>query len=142
MKIHLVTIGQPKLSFAKEGWKEYWKRLQHYHQMKVTHIQDKNNDAQHLLAAAGKAYKVALCIEARQFSSTQLATFLNQRALEGKEVCFLIGGPEGLPPEVIDNSDFCWSLGELTFPHDVAMVLTLEALYRASTINSGQPYHK
>jgi len=142
MKLHIITIGKPRLSFAKEGWSEYWQRLEHYHQMRVTHIADKHNDAEHLLAATGKAYKVALVIDAKEFSSPRLATFLNQRALEGREVCFLIGGPEGLPQDVIDQADYCWSLGSLTFPHDVAMVLVLEALYRASTINSGQPYHK
>lgn len=142
MKLHIITVGQPRLSFAKQGWEEYWKRLKHYHQMRVTHIPDKHNDDEHILAATGKSYKVAMVIEAKQFTSPQLATFLNQRALEGKEVCFIIGGPDGLPPEVIKNADYCWSLADLTFPHDVAMVLLLETLYRASTINSGQPYHK
>jgi 23S rRNA (pseudouridine1915-N3)-methyltransferase len=54
----------------------------------------------------------------------------------------MIGGPEGLPAVVIEQLDYQWSLSKLTFPHDLAMVVTLEALYRASTIAAGSPYHK
>ncbi len=142
MKLHIITVGQPKLDYAKRGWAEYWQRLGHYHQLRATHIADKQNDAEHLLAAAGSSYKVALVIEGKALSSRQLAQFLEQRALDAREVCFIIGGPDGLPPTVIAAADFQWSLSELTLPHDLAMVVLLETLYRASTINAGQPYHR
>ena len=142
MKIHVITIGEPKLSYAKLGWQEYRDRLKHYHQLRTTHVADKHNDAAHILEAAGSSYKVALVIEGKQFSSSDLAAFLEKRALAGREVSFIIGGPDGLPPEVIEKSDYQWSFGKLTLPHDLAMVTLLEALYRASTINSGQPYHR
>lgn len=142
MKLHVITIGQPKLAYAKEGWDEYWNRLKHYHQLRVTHIPDKQNDAGHILAAAGSAYKIALAIPGREFSSPQLAEWLDKRAQDGREISFIIGGPDGLPAEVLAAADLQWSLGELTFPHDLAMVMLLEALYRASTINSRQPYHR
>lgn len=142
MKLHIITIGQPKLDYAKQGWKEYWQRLKHYHGLRVTHIADKHNDAEHILEAAGSSYKVALEIEGQQFSSHELAVFLEKRALDGREVSFIIGGPDGLPDEVRAAADFQWSFGKLTLPHDLAMVTLLETLYRASTINSGQPYHR
>jgi len=142
MKLHLITVGKPKLTYAAMGWTEYWQRLQHYHQLRVTHIPDKQNDAAHLLATMGTAYKIALVINGTQLSSPELAQFLDKQALQAREVCLIIGGPEGLPAEVIDQSDFCWSLSTLTFPHDLAMVILLEALNRASTINAHQPYHK
>lgn len=142
MKLHVITVGQPKLGYAQDGWKEYWNRLKHYHQLRVSHIADKNNDNDHILAAAGKSYKVALVIEGQQLSSPELSQFLDKRALEGTEVSFIIGGPDGLPQEVVEKSDFQWSLGKLTLPHDLAMVTLLESLYRASTISAGQPYHR
>lgn len=142
MKIHVVTVGQPKLEYARSGWNEYWRRLKHYHDIKVTHIADKHNDAEHLLAAASNSFKVALEIEGKQMNSPELATFLEKRALEGPEISFVIGGPDGLPDQVRQAADFAWSLSRLTLPHDLAMVTLLEALYRASTINAGQPYHK
>lgn len=142
MKLHIITVGQPKLQYAQEGWAEYWKRLKHYHQLRVTHIPDKQNDAEHILAAAGNSYKVALVIEGEQQTSQQLAKFLDKRALEGREVSFIIGGPDGLPDKVIQAADLQWSFGQLTFPHDLAMVILLESLYRASTISTGHPYHR
>lgn len=143
MKLHLITVGEPKLAYAKTGWEEYLKRLKHYHSLKVTHIADKfAYDSDHLLAAAGTAYRVALVIDGKQFTSPELAAFLDKRALDSREICFIIGGPEGLPTEVIDQSDLQWGLSKLTFPHDLAMVVLLEALYRASTISAGIPYHK
>ncbi|HEX7633454.1 MAG TPA: 23S rRNA (pseudouridine(1915)-N(3))-methyltransferase RlmH [Candidatus Saccharimonadales bacterium] len=142
MKIHIITVGTPKLQYAKDGWQEYWQRLKHYHQIRVTHISDKHNDAEHILEAAGQSYKVGLVIDGVQFSSPELAKFLDKHAQGGREVTFIIGGPEGLPEEVIEKVNFEWSLSHLTFPHDLAMVVLLETLYRASTISAGQPYHK
>jgi len=143
MKLHIVTIGEPKLSYAKEGWSEYLKRLQRYHQVRVTHLSDKwAYDTSHIMLTAGNAFTVGLVIEGRAFSSPDLATFLEKRALEGREVCFIIGGPEGLPMDVRQQMDLQWSFSPLTFPHDLAMVILAEALYRASTIVAGHPYHK
>jgi 23S rRNA (pseudouridine1915-N3)-methyltransferase len=143
MTLHIITVGGPKLTYAKQGWEEYWKRLQHYHQVRVTRAADKKAyESAYLLQAAGNAYKIALVIQAEQLSSPDLASMLEKRALEGRELCFMVGGPEGLPQAVIDQADFAWSLSKLTLPHDLAMVVLLEALYRASTISAGQPYHK
>lgn len=142
MKLHIITVGTPKLDYAKRGWAEYFDRLKHYHQVQVTHIADKHNNAEHILAATHKSYLVALVIEGKQFSSPELSRFLEARALEGREVSFVIGGPDGLPPAVIQSAHHKWSLSNLTFPHDLAMVMLLESLYRASTISAGHPYHR
>ena len=142
MKLHIITVGTPKLAYAKLGWNEYLQRLAHFHAVRVTQIADKHNDADHILAAGAKTTLVALVIEGTQFSSPQLANFLEKRALESREVSFIVGGPDGLPTQVIAQATYTWSLSNLTFPHDLAMVVLLETLYRASTINSGQPYHK
>ncbi len=142
MKIHIVTVGQPKLAYAKAGWDEYLKRLQHMHSVRVTHIADKQNDSAHLLQAAGSAHLVALIIDGPQLTSPELAAFLEKRAQAGQELCFMIGGPEGLPADVINRAQTTLSFSKLTFPHDLAMVILLETLYRASTISAGHPYHK
>ena len=141
MKLHLITIGQPKLGYAKLGFQEYMTRLSHHHQVRVTHIADKHNDAAHILAAAADSYKVGLVIEGRQLSSPDLADFLEKRALESREVCFIIGSADGLPAGVIEKLDYAWSLSKLTLPHDLAMVVVAETLYRATSITAGQPYH-
>jgi len=143
MKLHLITIGEPKLAYARQGWAEYTKRLGRYHSVRVTHLADKYAaDSAAMLRAAGNAYKVALVIDGAQLSSEQLAQFLEQRAVEARELCFFIGGPEGLPQDVIGECEYRWSFSTLTFPHDLAMVVLAESLYRASTIAVGHPYHK
>ena len=143
MRLHIITVGQPKLAYAKLGWEEYLTRLRRMHQAQVTHVPDKHAyDAAYLLKTAGTAYKVALVIDGNQMNSPELAAFLEKRALDGRDICFLIGGPEGLPASVAEQADLSWSFSKLTFPHDLAMVILLEALYRASTISAGLPYHK
>lgn len=143
MRLHVVTIGKPKLEYAKHGWEEYFARLQRLHTVRVTHIADKYaDDPKHILGEIQGTVTVVLEINGVEYTSEKLAEFLRARELESREVSFIIGGPEGLPQAVRDTADYQWSLGRLTLPHDLAMVVTLEALYRASTINAGLPYHK
>ncbi len=143
MKLHIITVGEPKLAYAREGWQEYLKRLKRYHVLRTTHLANKRaDDVDAFLNAAGHSYKVALAIDGQQLSSAALAEFLQVRELDGKELSFIIGGPEGLPPQVIEQTDFQLSLSRLTFPHDLAMLILLETLYRASTIVTGHPYHR
>lgn len=142
MKIHIVTVGAPKLRYAKLGWDEYLARLKRLHEVRVTHVADKNNNAGHLAASAKGTTLVVMEITGQETSSEQLSEFLTKRALGAREVTFMIGGPEGLPQEVIDGAGYKLSLSKLTFPHDLAMVVLLEAIYRASMINAGIPYHK
>ncbi len=143
MKIQLVTIGKPKLHYAHLGWNEYMLRLIKFHTVDVIHLANKyENDSVKILAASADTYRVAMVIDGEQKTSRELAIFLKRRELAAKPISFLIGGPEGLPQAVIDAADYRLGLSKLTFPHDLAMVVMLEALYRASTINAGIPYHK
>jgi len=143
MKLHIVTVGKPKLAYATLGWDDYLHRLQRLHTVRVTQLHDKYaDDAAKFREVTAGSYVVALEIEGRDLHSPQLADFLRSRELEAREVSLVIGGPDGLPPEIRSQADFQWSLSRLTLPHDLAMVVTLEALFRASTINAGLPYHR
>jgi 23S rRNA (pseudouridine1915-N3)-methyltransferase len=57
-------------------------------------------------------------------------------------VNFMVGGPEGLAPEVRARADQRWSLSALTLPHPLVRILIGEQVYRAWTVLSGHPYHK
>ncbi len=143
MKLHIISIGEPKLQYARVGFQEYIKRLRRYHDVRITHLADKwANDSKRILQTAGNAYVTALVINGTQLSSEALSEFLTKRSLEGRELCLIIGGPDGLPETVICQADFQWSFSSLTFPHDLAMVVLVEALYRASTIAAQHPYHR
>lgn len=143
MKLHIITVGRPKFAYAQSGFELYCARIAQRHQLRVTHIADKSaGDSTKILATAGQSYKVALVIaDGASPDSHQLAKFLEDRELAATETCFIIGGPDGLPGEVIAACDFRWSLSPLTFPHDLAMLIVAEALYRALSIKNNLPYH-
>jgi 23S rRNA (pseudouridine1915-N3)-methyltransferase len=143
VKLHIVTIGKPKLAYARLGWEEYLGRLQRLHTVRLTQLADKYAyEATKISEVVQGTFVVVLEINGTQMNSENLAEFLVKRALDAREVSFIIGGPEGLPETVRAQADYQWSLGPLTLPHDLAMVVTLEALYRSSTITAGLPYHK
>lgn len=143
MKLHVITVGKPKLDYAALGWTDYLARLQRLHTVRVTQLADKfMDDAAKFREVTAGTYVVVLEIEGQNLHSQELADFLTKRELEAREVSFVIGGPDGLPQTVRDSADFQWSLSRLTLPHDLAMVVTLEALFRASTINAHLPYHR
>lgn len=143
MKLHIITIGRPKLAYAQMGWDEYLSRLQRLHTVRITQLSDKYaDDAAKIMEAAQGSYRVVLEIQGKLLSSEELAEFMKDRELEARELSFIIGGPNGLPQEVRQSANLQLSFGRLTLPHDLAMVTLLEALYRASTINAGLPYHR
>lgn len=143
MRLRVVTVGKPKLAYAKIGWDEYLGRIQKLHTVRITQLADKYaNNVPKILEAVSGSYVVALEISGIDLDSRALAKFLSDRELETREVSFLIGGPDGLPQEIRDRANYHWSLSRLTLPHDLAMVVTLEALFRASSIKAGLPYHR
>ncbi len=143
MKLHVVTVGKPKLAYATLGWDEYLGRLQRLHTVRITQLADKYaSDTAKFKEVTAGTYCVAMEITGDILDSHQLADFMKRRELEAREVSIVIGGPDGLPQEIRDAADYQWSLSRLTLPHDLAMVVTLEALFRASTLNAGLPYHR
>ena len=143
MKINIITVGEPKLSFVKEGFSEYIKRLEGYHKVQVTHIKENNQSEKKTLDTLGNVYAIVLDEKGKEFSSSALAEFLEKKALEGiGEMTFVIGGPDGHTEAIKERADLLLSLSKLTFPHDMAMLVLTEALYRASSITAGHPYHR
>ncbi len=66
-----------------------------------------------------------------------------QRFLEqGRPLALVVGGANGLSPEVLMRADHVWSLSRLTFPHELVPLLVAEQLYRAHSILHAHPYHK
>jgi 23S rRNA (pseudouridine1915-N3)-methyltransferase len=58
------------------------------------------------------------------------------------ELIFIIGGADGLAPEVLARADAKLSFGKMVWPHMLARVMLTEQLYRAASILSGGPYHR
>jgi len=77
-----------------------------------------------------------------QVSTRELAAWLGQRMLDGADLAFVIGGPDGLAPAVLARSRYTLGLSRLTLPHALARVLLTEQLYRAHSILRHHPYHR
>ena len=63
-------------------------------------------------------------------------------AQDGRDLCFVIGGPDGLGPEILEKASLRWSLSGLTLPHAMVRVILAEALYRAHSVLHNHPYHR
>ena len=85
-----------------------------------------------------RSHLVLLASDGREFDSVELSRWLEERRQEGRDLCFVIGGPRGLD---LDRCDTRLSLGRLTLPHQLARVVLIEQLYRAHKILAGEPYH-
>ena len=84
-----------------------------------------------------RALTVLLASDGRELTSEQFSEWLEERRRDGRDVCFVVGGPKGLELE----ADVRLSLGPMTLPHQLARVVLLEQLYRAHKILAREPYH-
>lgn len=145
MRLHLITVGAPKLAYARAGWQEYTARLGRYHKLTITHLSGStpHKEGEATLKAAGRAPIIALDPRGAAWTSEQVAAYIERQGVQGTgELAFCIGGPDGHSDELRAQARALWSLSNLTLPHDLAMVVMSEALYRAATISAGEPYHR
>ena len=100
-------------------------------------------ESQRLLTAVRKDdYVVALDERGSEMTTRELSAWLASRMQDGRDLAFLIGGPDGLAPEVLARADLRWSLSRLTFPHALVRVVLAEQLYRAHGVLANHPYHR
>ena len=103
----------------------------------------KRREGEALLAALPQAaFVIALDLGGAEPDSVALAKSLDRWLEQGRPVCFLIGGAEGLDAPVIARADHVLSLGRMTWPHFLARAMLAEQIYRARSIAQGHPYHR
>ncbi len=96
-----------------------------------------------ILAKLNSAEQVVLLDErGKEFDSKGLASRMSDWQSDGRDLCFVIGGPDGVSDSVRRRADVSWSLSKLTLPHGLARVLFAEQLYRAHSLRTGHPYHR
>lgn len=133
--------GKNKESYFSEASAEYAKRIGGYAKLKIAETGE--SDGEILAAVPHGAYVIALCVDAEQLSSEELAEKLDRLGTSGRSsVCFIIGGSDGFGREVENAADLRLSFSKLTFPHRLMRVILLEQIYRALNINAGGKYHK
>ena len=87
-------------------------------------------------------YVVALDVSGKSLSTEQLAKWLAERLGDGRDVLFLVGGPDGLAPECLQRANLRLSLSAFTLPHALVRVVLAEQIYRAQSVLKGHPYHR
>lgn len=155
LKITVITLGNKMPDWVTQGSNDYAKRFNDGIQLKVVEIplisRGKSSDLSRIMekesalmkaAIPSGARVIALEIEGKSFSSEELALKITQLQQTSSHLCFLIGGPEGLSPDVLQLAQDKWSLSKLTLPHPLVRILLLETLYRAWSIINNHPYHK
>lgn len=119
---------------------DFERRASRYWSLEVAEVKD---DSRMLQRIPPGVEIVALTRDGKAWSSSQLAAYLNDLAVQGKAgAAFLIGGALGLSPEIISRANKTMSMSNMTFTHELARLLFTEQLYRAGTIVRGEPYHK
>ena len=91
---------------------------------------------------SGTDHVIALDERGRSWSTQTLAEKMESWRADGRDLAFLVGGPDGLAPACRAQAEQQWSLSPLTLPHPLVRVLLVEQLYRAWTITQNHPYHR
>lgn len=152
MHIDIVAVGKLR-SFYRTAADEYIRRLRRYIRLHEHEVREAGKAPNPAAQRAEEATRlgsyirsdsaiIALTREGSSWSSRELANQLDRRLISSRPVSLIIGGSHGLDPSFLARSDARWSLGPLTFPHELARVIVLEQLYRAFTMLRGLPYHK
>ena len=155
MKLKLLAVGTRMPSWVESGCTEYGKRMPPELRIETIEIalgaRGKNQPAskaiekesQALLKVIGdQDFVVALDVLGRSMSTEKLAENLADWQMNGRDICLLIGGPDGLSSECLSRANMRWSLSDLTMPHPLVRIVLMEQLYRAWTINANHPYHR
>ena len=99
-------------------------------------------EAKRILEIAGKDYLIALDERGQEVTTLQLADRMKQWLGNGRDVSLIVGGADGLHPNLKSSADWLWSLSKLTLPHGMVRVVLAEQLYRAWSVINHHPYHR
>jgi len=155
MQLLVAAVGQRMPGWVNEAWTEYSRRMPPSLSISLRQIslakRGKNADTKRLTiteskslyeAMPARARVIALDVQGQTWSTEKLAANLEDWMGDARDVGFMIGGPNGIAPEILQKADTRWSLGPLTLPHPLVRVVLVEQLYRAWTITQNHPYHR
>jgi len=155
MKIQFWSIGKNNEAYIKAGVEEFTHRISKYYKIEwniipvpknagmMSEMDLKKKEGEMILGFLNKEdYLVALDENGKQFTSEELADFIQKRGNEStKTLVFLIGGAFGLDEAILKRANFKWSLSRLVFPHQLVRLILAEQVYRACSILRNEKYH-
>ena len=139
MKIKILAVGKLKEKAYQSRIFEYIKWINRDLPAELIFLKDNDKVNKKLLAHINpKEHTICLSEEGEKRSSKEFSKLLFNKALD---YTFIIGGPDGLPKYIKEKANQIFSLSELTFPHEMALLIVAEQLYRAVSIEKGSKYH-
>jgi 23S rRNA (pseudouridine1915-N3)-methyltransferase len=154
MKLLVVAVGQRQPGWADAAWADFAKRFPPEMRLDLKAVKAEPRSgktaAQCMAAEAARidaacpkgARRVLLDERGSRLTTAQLADRVGFWRGDGRDVAFLIGGPDGLDPALKSGADESLRLSDLTLPHAFVRVLLAEGLYRAWSVLEGHPYHR
>jgi 23S rRNA (pseudouridine1915-N3)-methyltransferase len=153
MRVRILAIGTRMPAWVTTACEEYTRRLKSSMPVEIEELpvsrfgandraRGKTDEEKRLLERAGDDYLVALDEHGKSLTTHDLAQWLSQRQQDGRNLSFVIGGPDGLGAGLLKKASLRWSLSGLTFPHAMVRVILTEALYRAHSVLHNHPYHR
>ncbi len=155
MKIKILAVGKIKEKWYAEALAEYVKRLDRFAAVEIFEADEGDvrdtgeasvnaalkKEAEQILPRL-QGYTVALDIDGRQMSSTEIASLIHREKMNNSVFPFVVGGSHGLHRSVKDAARLRLSFGKITLPHTLCRVVLAEQVYRAFMINANSVYHK
>ncbi len=151
----VVAVGQRVPTWAQTAWDDYAKRFPPELKLELKAIKTEpragGKTAAQLMAAERQRIEAAIPKGTHTVVLDERGTALTTQALAsrlgdwqglGGDVALVIGGPDGLDPELRRSAQERVRLSDLTLPHAMVRVLLVEQLYRAWSVNAGHPYHR
>ena len=155
MRVRLVAAGTRLPAWINAGYEEYARRMPPESPVELVEIavprgssqgaadRATRQEGERMLAQLhARQWVVALDVAGKSLDTAGLSRWWAARQRDGRDVVFLIGGPDGLAPEVVARADERLSLSALTLPHGLVRVVLAEQLYRAVSLLKGHPYHR
>ena len=160
MIIRIVAVGRLRERYWQEAAADYARRIRPYARLEIEEVAEARLKDGASLAEEKKAMQeegrailerlkghegvvVALDRQGKSLDSLQMAAWLERMILEGRsDVVYVIGGPLGLAPEVLQRAECSLSFSRMTFPHQMMRVILLEQIYRGMRIMRKEPYHR
>ena len=154
MHITVVAVGLRQPAWADEAVRDYLGRFPKDYTVVVKEVKAEPRagqpaaklmqlEAERLRKAipAGDIV-VAMDEHGRDFTTMDFAKKVDGWKNEGCGVTFLIGGADGLDPELKKGCRMMLRLSSMTLPHAFARVMLVEQIYRAWSILNNHPYHR
>ena len=155
MKLLVVAVGHRMPDWVEQAWADYARRLPADCALELREIKPEprssgKTPAQMMHAEARRieaaippnALRIALDERGRDLTTKKLALELESWRGQGRDVAFLVGGPDGLDSSFKERCDYLLKLSSMTLPHPMVRVILAEQLYRAWAVMTNHPYHR